>query len=176
MIVINVLGSGGGGFAGEVSRGRGNRHAGCTDNISCDGAIRAADSHSREICGGAFGNNVLGRQHHSQRTGPELFCQFIGTFRDAVAEFFHIFCICNVEDQRVILGTALGGKNFGNSLGIQSVSAQTVNSFRGNGHQFAFYQKCRSGADNLRIMVAKNLGFHSLTSFQNILFILLHLP
>ena len=46
-----------------------------------------------------------------------------------------------MEDQGVILGTALSGKDFGNSLRIQTVGSQTVDSFRRKGNQLTGFQQ-----------------------------------
>ena len=53
--------------------------------------------------------------------------------------------VCHMEDQRVILGTALGGKDLADCLRVQSVGTQSVYSFRRNGHKTAIFDDvCRS--------------------------------
>ena len=52
-----------------------------------------------------------------------------------------------MQDQRVILGAALGFKDLGNRQGVQTIGTQSVHSFRGNRHQATFFDnfRCDSG-------------------------------
>ena len=45
--------------------------------------------------------------------------------------------IPNMDNQRVELGAVLGGKDFGHRLFIQRICAQTVDGFRGEGHDLS---------------------------------------
>ena len=69
-----------------------------------------------------------------------------------MAEQFNLFRAADVQDQGVILRTALGFKNFGNGLFIQTVGTQTVDGFRGNGHQLAAANHFRSNDGGLCIL------------------------
>ena len=49
----------------------------------------------------------------------------------------------DVQNQGIVLGTALGFEAFGNGIFVQTVGTQTLDSLRGNGYQFAgFDQIC----------------------------------
>ena len=62
-----------------------------------------------------------------------------------MTEKFNLFCTADMQNQRIVLGTALCLENFGNSVLVQAVGTQTVNSLCGNGYQFAIHNQIGSG-------------------------------
>ena len=68
-----------------------------------------------------------------------------------MAETLHFLRFRHMEDQGVILGTALCRKDSGNGVFIQAVGPQTVNRLRGNRHQLALADQRSS--DRWRLIV-----------------------
>ena len=135
MVVEHMRCGGGGGLAGKVGGGGGNGHPGQPDDGPGHVIVRAAHGHGGEPSGGAFGHDVLGRQHHGQRPRPEFFRQCVGDFRNGMAEFLDFPRLRHMEDQGVVLGPALGGENACHSLLVETVCTKSVDGFRGDGHQ-----------------------------------------
>ena len=145
VVVEDMLGGGGGGLAGNIGGGGGDGDAGLADDLPGHIAVGAADAHGDQTAGGAAGHIGPGGQHHGQGAGPEGLGQGIGCHGDMVAEFLDLRQLGDMEDQGVVLGTALGLEDSGNSLFVQAVGAQTVDGLRGDGHQTAVFNdfSCR---------------------------------
>ena len=56
-----------------------------------------------------------------------------------------------MQDQGIVLGTALGLKDLSNGFFVQTVGAQTVDGFRGDGHQTAAFDNFRRGYGRHRV-------------------------
>ena len=67
-----------------------------------------------------------------------------------MAETLHFLRFRHMEDQGVILGTALCRKDSGNGVFIQAVGPQTVNRFRRNGHQASVFDDFRRNCRRIR--------------------------
>ena len=160
VIVEDVLGGDGGGLAGGIGRGSRHGDTGQPDDLPGGLVVGAADAHGGEAAGGAPGHDVLGGQDHGQGTGPEFFSQQVGAGGDIVGEILHLNGIRHMEDQGVVLGTALGDEDLGNGVFIQTVGTQTVDRLRGDGHQASLTQNfCRHVA-GLHIRRRQIKGFH----------------
>ena len=68
---------------------------------------------------------------------PVGFCKQPGAVGDVPAEVPQLDRIVDVQNQRIVLGPALGQKDLLHRLRIQSVGSQTVNRFGGDAHQTA---------------------------------------
>ena len=151
VIVEHMLGSGGGGLAGNIGGGRGNGHPGQADDFSRHGVVRAPQGHGGKPTGGALRHILPGRQHHGQGAGPEGRRQSISRLWDIVAELLHLAGIPDVQNQRIILRPALGLKNLRHGGFVQAVGSQTVNGLRGNRHQLPLTNQRSS--DRWRLIV-----------------------
>ena len=98
---------------------------------------------------------ALGGEHHGQGTGPETLRQVVGSLGNVVAEQLNLLRAGDVQDQGVVLGTALGFENLGNSSFVQTVGAQTVDGLRGNGNQSALHDDIGGNGRSLRILGRK---------------------
>ena len=58
----------------------------------------------------------------------------------------------NVQNQRVVLGSALGGKNLLRRFGVETVGAQSVNGLGGKNYQFSPAQKIRRLFDGFGVL------------------------
>ena len=79
-----------------------------------------------------------------------------------MTEALHFLRFRHMENQGVILGTALGLKDSGNGVFIQAVGTQAVNRFRGNGHQAAVFDDFRRNGRRIRVFGGQEQGIHSL--------------
>ena len=64
-----------------------------------------------------------------------------------MAESLHFLWLGHVEDQGIVLGAALGLKNFQDGVFVQAVGAQAVDRLRGDCHQTAV---SNNGGGNFR--------------------------
>ena len=108
--------------------------------------VRTADAHGVQSRRGGVRHDGFPFQDHGQRTGPEFPGQ-------RIRQRWHVLAVPgqplrsrNMDDERVVLRTALGLEDLVNSLCVQCISAQTVDRFRGNSHQSPLPQDvCRCG-------------------------------
>ena len=144
-----MLRGGGRGLAGNVGGGSGNGDTGQADDLPGDGIVGAADSHRGQTAGGTSGDDFPGGQHDGQRAGPEFFCQIIGLLGDMVTEQLDLLGTGNVQNQRIVLGAALGFEDLCHSIFVQTVGTQAVDGFRGDSNQLAVHdQVSRGGRGN----------------------------
>ena len=152
MVVEHMLCGGGGGLSGNIGGGSGHGDTGKPDDLPGHGMVGAADGNGGQTAGGPLRDGIPGRQHDGQRAGPEGFRQVVGFLGDGMAEQIHLLRTGNVQDQRIVLGTALRLKDFDNSGFVQAVGAQAVDGLRGNGHQFPPADQFRGGFWRSRIL------------------------
>ena len=72
------------------------------------------------------------RQHHGQRTGPELHCQPLGKLSE-MSKLSRHFDVCDMHDQRIEIRATLGSINGGNGVGIAGVTGKTIDRFGWHG-------------------------------------------
>ena len=94
--------------------------------------IWAADAHRLQAAGGLQGNDIPPGQDHGQGPRPEPLRQPIGGGGHIPAVSLQPGGVGNVDDQRVILRSALGQENAAHSVLVQGVGSQTVYRFRGD--------------------------------------------
>ena len=99
--------------------------------------IRAADTHSVQPPGGAQGNHGPAGQDHGQGAGPEFLRQQVGRLRHLPAVALQPAGIRYMENQRVILRTALGLENVQHGILIEGIGPQAVHGLRGDAQQAA---------------------------------------
>ena len=68
-----------------------------------------------------------------------------------MAEQLNLFRAGDVQNQGVVLRTALGLKDFGNGFFVQTVGTQAVDGLRGNGNQTALHNDIGSNCRGLGI-------------------------
>ena len=160
VVVEDVGGGGGGGLAGEIGGGSGDGNACRTDQLTGHLCLGTADGHRGKPCRGPFWDTGLYRQHHSQRPRPEAFGQTPGCLGNIMAVSCQLFCAGDMDDERVVLGTALGEKDFRHRLLIHGVGAQTVDRLRRDGDQAACADDLRRLGDGCGVAGRKNQSFH----------------
>ena len=85
---------------------------------------------------GDFSQNALGaRQDQGQRTGPESFCQLPDNARDGSRPLGQLPGVGQVDDQRMIGRSPLGGENPRHRLPVARIGSEPVHRFGGKGHQ-----------------------------------------
>ena len=67
---------------------------------------------------------------------------------------------CDMQNERVVTGPALGLKDFGHGLRIQPIGAQTVDCLSGNCHQPAPADELRRYGRGLGVPGVKKYGVH----------------
>ena len=77
-----------------------------------------------------------------------------------MAEQLNLLRAADVENQGVVLGTALGLKDLGNGLFVQAIGPQTINRFRGDGHQLPLLNQIRRNGGRFRGLGGQKQGFH----------------
>ena len=139
-IVAHMLRRGSAGLTGPVGRRGSNGYTGQPDNLPCNGCARAADRHRVQSRCGTSGHRRAAGQHHGQGTRPEPFRQTPGGFGNGVANLPDILRLGHMENQWVILGTALGLKDFQDGITVQTIGSQPVNRLCGQSHQAAVFE------------------------------------
>ena len=84
---------------------------------------------------------VLLGQNHGHRAGPIGARQSGGLFRNTRGDLRDLFPVGDVDDQRIILRAALGGKNARDGLRIVRVGGETIYGFGGNTDDLTAAQK-----------------------------------
>ena len=136
-ILQHVLGGGGAGPPRGVAAGCGHGDAGRANDGQGHGMIGAADAHRVQAAGGAQGHVVPAGQDHGERPRPEPLRQGIGHRRDIAAVPLQPVGAGDMEDQRVVLGTALCLENMQHGVLVQRVGAETVHRLGGDAQQAA---------------------------------------
>ena len=145
-VLHHVRCGGAAGTAGGIGAGRGHRNACLPDDGQRYLMVRAADTHGVQSRCGGVRHDGLPLQDHGQRTGPEFPGQRIRQRRHVLTVPGQPLGSRNMDDERVVLRTALGLEDLVNSLCVQCISTQTVDRFRGNSHQSPLPQDvCRCG-------------------------------
>ena len=80
-----------------------------------------------------------------------------------MAEVLHLIHPRHMENQRVILGPALGLKYFQHRIGIQTVGAQAIDRLRGNAQQPAASDDVRRSIQGVRILGIQYFRIHSVS-------------
>ena len=70
--------------------------------------------------------------------------------------------ICDVNDQRVVHRTTLGGKDLAHSVPVEGIRAQTVYGFGGNADDLPVCQHCTGLFNRARILGMQKQGIHSI--------------
>ena len=104
--------------------------------------VRAPDTHGVQSRRGGIRHDGLPLQDHGQRTGPEFPGQRIRQRRHVLTVPGQPLRSRNMDDERVVLRTALGLKDLVDSLCVQCVGTQAVDRFRGNSHQSPLAAGC----------------------------------
>ena len=145
-VLHHVCRSGAAGTAGGIGAGRGHGNACLPDDGQRYLMVRAPDTHGVQSRCGGIRHDGLPLQDHGQRTGPEFPGQRIRQRRHVLTVPGQPLRSRNMDDERVVLRTALGLKDLVDSLCVQCVGTQAVDRFRGNSHQSPLPQDvCRCG-------------------------------
>ena len=159
-ILRHMLRGGRAGSARGIAAGRGDGHTGLLDDGQRQRMVGAAHAHRFQPAGGAQRHNGTARQDHGQRTGPEPLRQSVGAGRHITAIARQPIGARYMDDERIVLGTALGLKNTAHRLFVQRIRAQTVDRFRGNPQQAAASDDLRRRCNRPMVCVGmKNLCF-----------------
>ena len=78
--------------------------------------------------------------------------KLFGISIQAGSQLRNSFLLRNMQNQRIIVRSALSSKNLGYSLRIQSIRTQTVNCFRRERHNLTRTDQCRCLLHNLLII------------------------
>ncbi len=101
-----------------------------------------ADAYERACCGDLVWDSGGAFEQQGERTGPERLDEALGAGRDD-GDLFQHRRVGDVDDERVPGGALLGGEDFGYCDGRQSVSAETVDGFGGEGYRAAVAEDFR---------------------------------
>ena len=134
-ILRHVACRGGAGPPGGVAAGGRHRHTGSLDDGPCHRMIRAAHAHRLQPAGSLQGNNLPPGQDHGQRPRPEPFRQTVGRLRYLPAVPLQPRGIRHMDDEGIILRTALGLENMAHRRLVEGVRPQTVYRLRGDAQQ-----------------------------------------
>ena len=77
-----------------------------------------------------------------------------------MAEILNLSWVSHMEDQGVVLGTALGLKDLGYRFFIQTVGTKTVDCLRGNCYKAATADDFRCGLRSQRVLRRQVKSFH----------------
>ena len=134
-VLHHMSGGGGAGTARGIARGGGNGNPGPANDLQGQGMVGAADAHGLQTAGGPQRYDVPPGQDHGQGPGPEPPGQGVGRMGDVPAEFRQPAGVGNMENQRVVLGTALGLEDMEHRGLIEPVGPEAIDGLRGNPQQ-----------------------------------------
>ena len=109
--------------------------------------VRAADAHGVQPGGGGVRHHLFPLQNHGQRPRPELPGQGVCQGRHILAVPGQPLGARHMDDEGVVLGTALCLKDLMDRFLVQGVGSQAVNGFRGDGYQPSLPQNIRRCGD-----------------------------
>ena len=169
-VLPDVLGAGAAGAAGAVGAGSRHGHPRLPEEGQGHGVVRAAHAHGVQPRRGDIRHDGLAPEDHGEGAGPEAPGQLIGDGGHILTAAAEPLGGGDVEDQGVILGTALGLEDLSHGGGVQAVGAQAVDRLRGEGQKAAGAEDGRRlGHDPLRLVAGaagvpqvKILCFHCL--------------
>ena len=151
-----MLRRGGAGLARSVGRRGGDGQAAFFDEGVGHRVGGHTHAHGVEAGGDVVRHRVLFGQHQGQRAGPELFRQLFAQRREA-AHLLRHGPVAHVDDEGVVLGTALGLEDAGHGLRVAGVGAQAVHGLGGESAAFALADQLRR-AGQPRFVRGQNLG------------------
>ena len=146
-VLQTVCRAGAAGTAGGVGAGGRNGYPRLPDNSQRHLMIRAADANGVQSGSGGVRHHLFPLQDHGQRAGPELPGQRVRQRRHILAVPGQPLGTRHMDDEGVVLRTALGLENLMNRSLVQRVGAQTVNRLRGDGYQSSLPQNIRRRRD-----------------------------
>ena len=125
------------GTTGGIGAGSGNGNS-CQSNQSVRHRIgRHPHRNCLQTSCGSIGNPAAFGENHGKRPRPEGFHQLLTSLRHIFYKRFYFFRTGNMGNQRIVRRPALGCINLFCSILIQSISSQSVYSFRRKGHKTA---------------------------------------
>ena len=149
-VLAHVGEAGRAGAAGGVAgRGR-DGHVGCADDGERDGMVRAADADGVEAAGRAERDDGLARQDHRQRARPEAFGEAMGALGNVFAVALEPRGIRDVDDERVVLWTALGLEDVQDGLFVEGVGPESIDRLGRDAEQAAAADDVRCRGDVFR--------------------------
>ena len=124
-----MLGCGGAGPAGGIAAGRSHRDTGFPDDGQRHGMVGAPHAYCLQPAGGAQGHDVAAGQDHGQRSRPEALRQGVSHRRNVMAVQLQPVRTGDMEDQGIVLRTALCLKNMEDRCLVKGVGAQSIYRF-----------------------------------------------
>ena len=146
-VLHDVFCRGAAGTTGGIGTGSRNGHARLADDGQSDRMVGAADCHRVQTGCDHIGHLALALEDHGQGAGPELAGQNVGQRRHIGTVTGQPLGARQMEDQGVVLRTALCLEDPLHCCLIQTVGGKAVNRLRGNTHQTAFPQDLCCGID-----------------------------
>ncbi len=117
-------------------------------------------------------NLFCSRQNQRERPGPKRLSQFVREFRPILHATFRHFIAGDVNNDGVVGRTTFDFKNSCDSLGVERICREAVNSFRRQCDDFTGTKKFRRAADGFlkkfRRMRGKNFSGHTLFVAQSV--------
>ena len=115
---------------GNIGRRRRNRATAGADKILGEFIGWEAYSDSFQSCAYSVRHNSRFIDNQRQRSRPKMLHKLFCISVQAGSQLRNIFLFSDMQNQRIIVRSALGSKNLGYSLRIQSIRTQAVNCFR----------------------------------------------
>ena len=150
-VLEHVLRGGGAGTAGGVAAGRGDGNARRGDDAQRRRVVRAAHADRRQTRRRLRGNDIAAGEDHRQRAGPEALREQIRLRRHVMAVPLEPRGVRNVDDEGVVLRTALGLKDVPHGLAVEGVRTQTVDRLRRDADEPAAAENVGGRLGGLRI-------------------------
>ena len=123
--------------AGNIGRRRRNRATAGTDKVLREFIGWEAYGDSFQSCAYSVRHNRGFVDNQCQRSRPKMLHKLFGISIQTGSQLRNIFFFSNMQNQRIIVRSALGSKNLGYSLRIQTIRTQAVNCFRRERHNLA---------------------------------------
>ena len=136
-IMAHMLGGGRTGLARYIGTGGCDGNARQLDYTQCRGMVGAAHAHGIHARSYPFGHTGFLFENHGKRTRPEFFCQRVCLFGYITAPLIKSLRSVNVDNQRVILRSALDFEYSRHRLVYEGSCAEPVDRFGRNSHQTA---------------------------------------
>ena len=79
-------------------------------------------------------------EYERQRTGPKFFGQHMRGRRNVARPVGELHRVCDMHDQRMVGGPALGGVDLAHGIGIRGIGTEAVDSFCGECDEFPGFE------------------------------------
>ena len=128
------------GSARCIGTWRCNIAAALADQLQCNRIRWHTDGYCIKPTRRSVRNQIIFLKDHSHRSRPECFCQLVSCLWHFFHDFFQMFHVCHMNDQRIIRRPSLCLINLSGRLFVKAIPTKTVDGLRRKCHKSSAFQ------------------------------------